>query len=547
MKNLILGLLLALSCLAVNAQCIDTSGIPDPCICISIFDPVIGCDCVQYSNSCEANSCNGVQTWAGAADGWFPGDPCPFTQSCIDPALITPICPCPFILDPVCGCNGMEYDNDCIAQCDGVTSWIGAADGWFPGMPCQGTVDCTTLDLVVSVTCDPGGMASGTLTFTTTGGTAPYTFTGDQDGDILADGAAYDVTVTDDNGCMFNVMGTVNCPTNPCATSTLSLMVDFFCDPGGLTGTLSVTPSGGTPPYTFTGGNDGDVVNDGDMLDVEVIDDDGCSVIQSVTIVCPATPDGCTDPAACNFDPAAANDDGTCLFVNDPCDDGDPLTSGDIIDPGCNCTGVSIGVGCTDVAACNFDPSATIDDGSCLIIGDPCDDGDPITSNDAIDSTCACVGDNVAPVYDLNLTDPCNCFAGVDLNGDGDNDLAQETFTIMQGAGGPYTSVPVGLVDNAGNPLTAADVDALIAAADPGTGADFSFTAYVVADGLTIYTLDVTDSAGLTASIQGGPCTQCSLEGIPTASEWGLLCLALSLLSILTIYVRRRELEWIVS
>ena len=48
---------------------------------------------------------------------------------------------------------------------------------------------------------------------------------------------------------------------------------------------------------------------------------------------------GCTDDTACNFDPNALNDDGSCDF---------------------SC------YGCTAVNACNYDPNATIDDGSCI-------------------------------------------------------------------------------------------------------------------------------------------------------------------------------------
>jgi hypothetical protein len=48
--------------------------------------------------------------------------------------------------------------------------------------------------------------------------------------------------------------------------------------------------------------------------------------------------DGCTDPLADNFDPAATNDDGSCVIA-----------------------------GCTDVNALNYDPTATDDDGSCVL------------------------------------------------------------------------------------------------------------------------------------------------------------------------------------
>ncbi len=63
---------------------------------------------------------------------------------------------------------------------------------------------------------------------------------------------------------------------------------------------------------------------------------------------------GCTLEAACNYDPSATVDDGSCLF-DDDCGvcGGDNSTCG----------------GCTDPAACNYDPDATIDDGSCIIGG----------------------------------------------------------------------------------------------------------------------------------------------------------------------------------
>ncbi len=48
--------------------------------------------------------------------------------------------------------------------------------------------------------------------------------------------------------------------------------------------------------------------------------------------------EGCTDPLACNFDPNAAIDDGSCTLA-----------------------------GCTDVNACNYNPLAACNDGSCLL------------------------------------------------------------------------------------------------------------------------------------------------------------------------------------
>ncbi len=50
-------------------------------------------------------------------------------------------------------------------------------------------------------------------------------------------------------------------------------------------------------------------------------------------------PSGCMDPSACNYNPAAVQDDGSCDF--ETC------------------------FGCTDVSACNYSPGATLSDGSC--------------------------------------------------------------------------------------------------------------------------------------------------------------------------------------
>ena len=70
---------------------------------------------------------------------------------------------------------------------------------------------------------------------------------------------------------------------------------------------------------------------------------------------------GCTDSAACNYDPNAVEDDGTCAYTIDGCG----VCGGD--DSTCS--------GCTDSVACNYDSEATIDDGSCFYApaGSTCD------------------------------------------------------------------------------------------------------------------------------------------------------------------------------
>jgi hypothetical protein len=48
--------------------------------------------------------------------------------------------------------------------------------------------------------------------------------------------------------------------------------------------------------------------------------------------------------------------------------------------------------GCTSTDACNFDPAANVENGTCYFIGDPCDDGLAATDNDAYNFICICEG-----------------------------------------------------------------------------------------------------------------------------------------------------------
>ena len=54
--------------------------------------------------------------------------------------------------------------------------------------------------------------------------------------------------------------------------------------------------------------------------------------------------------------------------------------------------------GCTNPGACNYNSLAIIDDGSCVLIGATCDDGNNCTINDIINSDCTCQGEqNCSP------------------------------------------------------------------------------------------------------------------------------------------------------
>ncbi len=109
----------------------------------------------------------------------------------------------------------------------------------------------------------------------------------------------------------------------------------------------------------------------------------------------------------------------------------------------------------------------------------------------------------VCPPSFLSVTDPCDCTNGVDLNGDGQNDLAQEIITITSATTPSVTAVS-NLVDETGAALTLATASALISGAAP----TYTLTAYVPADGLTTYSITITDGTNF-ETITGGPCSAC--------------------------------------
>ena len=138
-------------------------------------------------------------------------------------------------------------------------------------------------------------------------------------------------------------------------------------------------------------------------------------------------PPGCTDPASCNYNPAATVEDGTCDYVTCyGCTDVGACNydvAFSIDDGSCEFESCA---GCTDLEACNYDPAATIEDGSCV---DECPcpgdlDGDGIIAvtdiliflSDYGCGTSPCIGDvdgdDLTTVNDLLLllsefAEPC--------------------------------------------------------------------------------------------------------------------------------------------
>ncbi|WP_306565492.1 T9SS type A sorting domain-containing protein [Flavobacterium lindanitolerans] len=104
-----------------------------------------------------------------------------------------------------------------------------------------------------NVSCNGGN--NGTATVAPTGGTPPYTYSWAPSGGTNATATGlgvgvYTVTVTDANLCQATRNFTI---TQPPALNGSTVVTNVACF-GGSTGAINLTPSGGTPPYTFNWG-----------------------------------------------------------------------------------------------------------------------------------------------------------------------------------------------------------------------------------------------------------------------------------------------------
>lgn len=143
---------------------------------------------------------------------------------------------------------------------------------------------------VVDASC---GNNNGWATASAANGANPYTYqwdaaAGNQTGATATNlfAGAYQVTITDVNGCTFTDIATVS---NTGAPSLAVSQTDVQCF-GDATGSASVVATGGTPSYTYTW-NDPNVttaptvsgLTAGTYI-VTVVDQSGCQAVSSVTI-----------------------------------------------------------------------------------------------------------------------------------------------------------------------------------------------------------------------------------------------------------------------
>ncbi len=147
----------------------------------------------------------------------------------------------------------------------------------------------STTEVVTDISCFGG--SDGSIQLTPAGGTAPYTYswnTGSTNKDIfgLSDGN-YQVTITDANGCSIIENYTITMPT---ALQSSGTQVNVLCN-GDNTGSIDLTVTGGTAPYTYTWSNGSTTEDLGNIVagsyTVTVTDSRGCAVNRAFTITQP--------------------------------------------------------------------------------------------------------------------------------------------------------------------------------------------------------------------------------------------------------------------
>lgn len=136
--------------------------------------------------------------------------------------------------------------------------------------------------------------STGSIDITVQGGTAPYQFAwsnGSTTEDLAAIASGtYSVTITDANNCITNASATITQP-SAVLSSLLTSQVDVDCF-GNNNGSIDITVTGGTNPYTYSwdnGATSEDITNiPAGTYSVLITDANGCTSALSVTINQPA-------------------------------------------------------------------------------------------------------------------------------------------------------------------------------------------------------------------------------------------------------------------
>ncbi|HKR04723.1 MAG TPA: gliding motility-associated C-terminal domain-containing protein [Bacteroidia bacterium] len=140
------------------------------------------------------------------------------------------------------------------------------------------------------------GGSNGSITLNVNGGTAPYSYnwsngSTSQNLNNVSTGT-YSVTITDANGCLFNINGQTITQPPVALSSSVSSSGNVNCF-GGNNGSINLSVNGGTAPYSYSWSNGANTQNVSNLpsgnYTVTITDANGCTTITSgIAIAQPA-------------------------------------------------------------------------------------------------------------------------------------------------------------------------------------------------------------------------------------------------------------------
>jgi hypothetical protein len=396
--------------MADDCPCINPDWIDPFTICPMIEDPVTGCDGIIYSNSCLAQAA-GVTAWINDATNeitmleWDCN-----TTECV--AVLDPDCAYMALWDPVCGCDGVTYSNSAEAACNNIFEYTeGECNTSEEGCFEDGEFYCIGCELFLNdcqyIECEGPNNWSATITVNDCGG--------DIEGCTDIEACNYMPSATiDNNSCVYDgdpecedcgvELNFMNYGNNEYFSET------YYAPPGliiaiNFNGTTETNYDQIIVNGELYQGNITGIVAGDEILEIQWSSDGSVDSNNgygwSAELICTEPIAGCTEPYAENYNPDANTDDGSCeldctyLLTYDSYVDlnydnsisnyycnyyvsNGTYTIEQAESYGYNCDCVI--VGCTDETATNYDPTAFVDD-------------------------CSCIYDNDCPAISFNTTD----------------------------------------------------------------------------------------------------------------------------------------------
>jgi hypothetical protein len=347
-----------------DASCLYP-GCLDPLACN--FDVNAGCD----SGYCEYPGCLDL-----AACNYDPSAPCNDPSFCFYPGCGDPLA-CNFDVTAGCddgsclyyGCTDpLACNYDALNGCeDGSCTYPGCLDtgacNYDPNAGCASGICSFQTDDCSFECVDPDGMG---IDFTGSYAVGNWTAeTGAGDGVIEHNTGSAMIRGNDNS--TFDVLTQIFIVAD--VSGTYSFDWEYFTSDGpgfdkayylNATSIEITDPGGGN----LQAGSIVFTANAGDIIGFGIDATDGCCGFGELLITNFIWQDdicGCDDPTACNYDPAATINDGSCLVA--ACLD--PFSCN--YDPNADCEDLSLCTypGCTDIGACNYDSTAGCDDGDC--------------------------------------------------------------------------------------------------------------------------------------------------------------------------------------